>query len=252
MRYLSNRSVANPDLPLLLCLHGNSSCAETFEEIIKRAPSSIQVIAPDLPGCGASFRLSEYSMQLVAAKIDVFISQFAHSRLYVFGHSLGGHLIAYLETSIHGIILSGTSPLRSADDFPLAFSPGPEERKLLPLLSKLESFTSEEATSFVSHTGVTGDMLQLMIRNAMQTDGAFRRGCLSTLASVDQRTQLEHREMSTLIFHARRDGVISADYLESLDRCCLWQGHIFYIDGPHMLPITNWKEMLTEIEAYCA
>ncbi len=222
----------------MVCFHGNSSTAETFGELIDRTKrDDIQVIAPDLPGCGRSVRLDEYSMEIVGQLMRRFILSFDPSIVYLFGHSLGGHLTAFIDIpQVKGIALAGTPPLSSNDDFPNAFTPGDEEIKLIHLLMKDTAFTTDEAIKFVSHTGVTGPTLELMIEFAGKTDGQFRKGCLGTVANVNQKEKIESMK-NVVIFHAMEDGVISPDYLEGIDKDCLFEHKIHYVEGKHMSPI---------------
>jgi pimeloyl-ACP methyl ester carboxylesterase len=234
--------------PLLVCLHGNSSCAETFIYILEHAKQfNIQAIAFDLPGCGASQQLESYSMQIVGNIIGSAINQFVGAKVYLFGHSLGGHLLGFIPVESYGIILAGTPPLSSSADFPNAFTPNDEAMELLPLLSKQEQFSKEEATKFVMHTGITGSVLDLMIHNAMITDGKFRQGCLSTLASMNQIEWLS-KYKNVLIFHATDDGVISQNYLELIDKNILFQNKIHYLNCKHMSPILKPFDMILIIK----
>ena len=247
--YLKNFDCFDRNKLLLVCLHGNSSCADTFSLIRKHINSNVQVVAPDLPGCGKSTRLVKYSMKILGKMIGDFIENTFHPTiLYVFGHSLGGHLIAYLHNKIDGIILSGTPPLSCDNDFSLAFKSSQDTMKLLSLLSKPIPFTKDEATMFVDHTGVTGIFRDIMIENAILADGKFRSGCLATLTDIDQKSIIEASN-NVVIFHASNDGVINPDYLESINKRCLYQNKIHYLEGRHMTPINNYREIITILEA---
>lgn len=230
--YLANFRYFNSGAPLVVCLHGNSSCAETFSEILEI--SKFQAVAPDLPGCGRSDRLPEYSMEIIAEKIRDFILDFQADKIYVFGHSLGGHLIGFINLKFDGIAMTGTPPLSSAADFPMAFKPTPEAVALIPLLSKETSFTHEEAVKFITHTGITNGLLNQMVYFAEIADGKFRSGCLASLANINQKDQLE-RQTGIIIFHGMQDGVINPEYLEQINKSCLYQNKIQYLNGHHML-----------------
>ena len=143
--YLKNFEEFDSSKPLLVCFHGNSSIAETFGELITRTKGGIQVIAPDLPGCGRSKRLDEYSMSIVGKMMSNLITSFNPSSVYLFGHSLGGHLLAFIDVpQVKGMAMAGTPPISSMDDFPKAFTPGEAEQELIQLLMKEEPFTAEE------------------------------------------------------------------------------------------------------------
>jgi pimeloyl-ACP methyl ester carboxylesterase len=242
IRYLTNFEDFDASKPLMVCLHGNSSCAETFINILQDAKGQIQIIAPDLPGCGKSKRLKRYSMCTVGYEIHKFIKSFKSQHLYLFGHSLGEHLLAYIPIKCDGIIIAGTPPLSSPKDFSAAFAPDEEAKKLIPFLAQEQQFTKEQATDFVTHTGVKGNILDLMIEVAITTDGKFRSGCLSTLIDVDQVAQLS-MQPNLIVFHAENDGVISKQYL--LDH---FGDKVHCLQGRHMLPVTHSKEILAVIK----
>jgi len=248
-RVLTSFPMGNYDSkkPLWIMIHGNSSCAETFEKLMITLQNKVQMIAPDLPGCGESIRWDSYSCQSIGVFLKGLVEEhFSSENIYYIGHSLGGHLEAFIDVPKKGIALLGTPPLNSPEDFPNAFKPNEEARELLPFLSKKEAFTLEEATRFVSHTGVTGDLLQKMINYAISTDGAFRQGCLHSLATVRQRERLESRtDGSVVIIHGEHDGVVNLDYLRTFSEACLFEGKIHTFQTQHMTPILAYGDVAT-------
>ncbi len=226
-----------PNSHTIFCLHGNSSTWQTFERLIWAGQQfDVQMVALDLPGCGDSEALPKYSMKLVGQIVRNFIKSFNVWDGYcsVFGHSLGGHLIAFIDDiTFHRIFIAGTPPLSSPADFAgrmikghlvHPFSPDDEAQKLfaprtvIDVLSQTEPFTLHIATNFVTHTGVSGHILDNMVRSAMQPKcGPFRSGCLATLASADQIAQLNSMpDNSVIVFHAGNDGVVNLEWLENV------------------------------------
>lgn len=238
---------------LLFCVHGNSSNNQTFEKIIKEVDEQelpLNVVAIDLPGCGKSSRLDEYSMtivgDIVSKTIEHYVEKFNSKSVIYFGHSLGGHFQAFINYPIDEVIIAGTPPLSSSEDFPHAFDPNEENKELIPLLTKPTQFTLEEATKFVVHTGVKEQTLEDMIDSAYNTDGKFRE-CLKSVADKNQKSDLEKRK-NVVIIHAHDDGVISAKYLETLDKKCLFKNEIQYIDGKHMSPWLQSNKIISIIK----
>ena len=249
LRYLSSFDKFNPNEPLIMCLHGNSSCAETFSKILILARNKIQMVAVDLPGCGQSKRLPEYSMQSVANEIDELIEYFNPLKLYLVGHSLGGHLCGFISRIPMGVILIGTPPLSSVEDFAKAFIRDEKSKQVVSLLGKSENFTQTEAKLFVSHTGVKDELLNIMIDYAMKTDGLFRSGCLSTLVTVDQvkwLKNIKNMNINIILIHGTDDGVINKTYLLNLLEKNI-VNDVLLLKGPHMLPVTNSKEVFSII-----
>lgn len=249
----------DPKTPILFCFHGNSSCAETFAETLKYDPGVVQVVAFDLPGCGRSDDLPatmEYTMQIVGDIMSKAIASFKAdpTKTYFFGHSLGGHLLPFIEPKPVGVIIAGTPPLSSAADFGEAFKPGPDAMKLLPLLSKADKFTEDEARPFIEHTGAPKEHLPEMIRMAMRTDGRFRAGCLSTLADKDQVAWMsQFGEGKVAIVHAKNDGVIDKRYLTKFEGSSwLYSGKVVCLEGSHMTPLNNAGEILEIVRGLVA
>ena len=231
---------------LLVCIHGNSSCAETFSEILSGFSGVLQTVAIDLPGCGRSKRLPEYSMELVAEVVSNFINSFNAPRVHLFGHSLGGHLLTFLDITPGLIILAGTPPLSSAVDFSTAFKPDSEAIELLPLLSLDRRFEEDEARKFVLHTGVVGPVSDLMIQYAIETDPLFRKGCLSSLANLDQMKWLSESR-NVIIFHGELDGVINLQYLQTIPQNLLFEGVIHCLPCKHMSPLLQANTIIATI-----
>ena len=94
-RVLSNVELRSNPQNMIICLHGNSSAAETFiflVQLFEQNPN-ILVMAIDLPGCGISQRQLNYSMDNMGKLITGFILSFKPVNIYGVGHSLGGSFI---------------------------------------------------------------------------------------------------------------------------------------------------------------
>lgn len=249
IHFFQNVQQLQRNVKTIFCFHGNSSSYLTFEKFARcMSNMNIQVIAPDLPGCGKSDRLPNYSMEIVGSIMSDFIRSFDFDTncINLFGHSLGGHLLAYIHVSYQNCIIAGTPPLSSNDDFPFAFNPSDiETQKLMPLLSKSDAFTLDEATCFVTHTGIDGTLLMEMITDAVRTDGKFRFGCLTTLTKNDQLKQLNCRNNnSVVVIHASEDGVVSYEWLNSkINKNVLFEGKIHSVKGKHMSPYLCAEEI---------
>jgi len=245
--YLANVDEFDTQKPVIVCVHGNSSIAETFGLFLgaltkTHGLQAMQGLAVDLPGCGRSDRLEEYTMKIVGERVSEFIKSFGFSKVFMFGHSLGGHLLGFITCELAGIAIAGTPPISKEEDCKEAFKPGPAEMHLLPMLWQDTPFTAEQAREFVGHTGVQGETLELMIEYAQKTDGKFRPGCLKSIPEVDQLAQIEklaNNGKSVVIFHAKDDGVINPEYLETINKTWLFENKIHYLDGKHMSPISQ-------------
>jgi len=77
--------------PVLLLIHGMAGAYENWREVIGPLARHHTVIAPDLPGHGASAPgAGDYSLGALAAGLRDLIVALGHERATLVGHSLGG------------------------------------------------------------------------------------------------------------------------------------------------------------------
>jgi pimeloyl-ACP methyl ester carboxylesterase len=77
--------------PVLLLIHGMSGSFENWQEVIEPLARNHTVIAPDLPGHGASAPGGgDYSLGALAAGLRDLLLALGHRRATLVGHSLGG------------------------------------------------------------------------------------------------------------------------------------------------------------------
>src|ERR1044072_5660812 len=77
--------------PVLLLVHGMGGTFRNWEEVIEPLARSHTVIAPDLPGHGASGPGGgDYSVGALAAYLRDLLFALGHERATLVGHSLGG------------------------------------------------------------------------------------------------------------------------------------------------------------------
>jgi len=77
--------------PVLLLIHGMAGTSETWQQVIEPLAREHTVIAPDLPGHGASGPgAGDYSLGALAAGLRDLLAALGHDRATLVGHSLGG------------------------------------------------------------------------------------------------------------------------------------------------------------------
>ena len=82
-------TAGNPSHPALLLLHGFPSSARTFREIVPVLAQTAHVIAPDLPGFGASDVLPSPSFAALSDAISEALDLLAIGPRYVYLHDYG-------------------------------------------------------------------------------------------------------------------------------------------------------------------
>ena len=98
--------------PVLLMLHGFSDTSRSFS-IVEPYLQEYRLIAPDLPGHGASSLGHGFHVADFAETIDRFLTLMGISRFFVLGHSMGAmtaiELAARRSSSVRGLaLISGT------------------------------------------------------------------------------------------------------------------------------------------------
>jgi pimeloyl-ACP methyl ester carboxylesterase len=82
-------TAGDPSNPALLLLHGFPSSSRTFREIVPVLARTVHVVAPDLPGFGASEVLPSPSFAALGAAVSEALQQLAIGRRYVYLHDYG-------------------------------------------------------------------------------------------------------------------------------------------------------------------
>ena len=85
------RSAGSADKPVLLLIHGIAGSSTTWEPLIEQLSDDHRIIAPDLPGHGASDKpAGDYSLGAYAAGLRDLLAVLDIPRATLVGHSLGG------------------------------------------------------------------------------------------------------------------------------------------------------------------
>lgn len=88
---LAYRVAGDPDLPVVLLIHGITSSSATWDPVIPALARHAHVIAPDLLGHGDSDKpRADYSLGAFASGLRDLLEHLGHQRVTVVGHSLGG------------------------------------------------------------------------------------------------------------------------------------------------------------------
>jgi pimeloyl-ACP methyl ester carboxylesterase len=88
---IAYRVAGDPDLPVLLLIHGITSSSATWDPVIPALAEHAHVIAPDLRGHGDSDKpRGDYSLGAFASGLRDLLEYLGHERVTIVGHSLGG------------------------------------------------------------------------------------------------------------------------------------------------------------------
>ena len=186
---------ADASLPVVL-LHGSPGSAEDFRRLAPRLAERRRVIAPDLPGFGASeHRVDDYSIRAHADVSLVLLNELGVDRFHVLGFSMGG------GPALH---MAETAPDRAAS-LVLVASIGVQELELLGDYTVNHGLHGLQLGLFwglrnlVPHFGTfDSPIAHSYARNFYDTDQRPLRGILGAL------------EAPVLIVHGEQDPLVPA------------------------------------------
>lgn len=92
------RVAGAPDRPALLLLHGFPSSSASFRDVMGPLAQECRVIAPDLPGFGASEPLQEPSFSRFAEVVEELLARLGVTSFHLYLHDFGAAVGLYLAT----------------------------------------------------------------------------------------------------------------------------------------------------------
>ena len=201
--------------PVLLMLHGWSMSSAVFQEVMALLSDDFRVLAPDLPGHGASTvsRL-DFSQESFAADLEEWLALIGIDTLHLLGWSLGGQvaiqMAARRKVRIERLILVATTPyFVAASDWPHGL-PVTQVRAMDRQMQRhYEQSMSEFFRLMFDGEELAQERYRDIIRFAVR-DGSLperevsRRG-LKILGSTDLRPLLEEIDMPTLVHYGELD-----------------------------------------------
>ena len=233
------------DGPVILLVHGNSACKEVFApQFAAPELAGFRLIAPDLPGHGASTDApapeTAYTFAGYAAMLETVLDRLGIRAPWVFGWSLGGH--AALEmigrgTPVSGLMISGTPPVApSADSFMAAFNIDPAAENL----TAKRDFTDEDAMAYALHTGgIGGQVDPHLLAMVRRTDGRAREIMFTSAVTqgfLDERAIVAGLEVPLAVANGAGDVFLRPEYFDTLTAPTLWSHGMLWIDGAGHAP----------------
>ena len=230
----------NDPLPLVF-LHGSPGSADDFRRLAPRLAERRRVIAPDLPGFGASeHRVDDYSIRAHAEATLVLLDELGVERFHALGFSMGGG-----------------PALHMADD-------APDRVASLVLVASIGVQELELLGDYTVNHGLHGLQLGLLwgLRNLVTHFGAFDSPIAHSYArnfyDTDQRPLrgiLSALEAPVLIVHGEQDPLVPAaaalEHHRIVPHSELWMrsdSHFFLFRGSEDLP-ARIDEFLGRVEA---
>ena len=239
--------------PVLMLVHGIAGSADTWDEIIPALARTHTVIAPDLPGHGASSKPpGDYSIGALANTLRDLLVYLGHDKATVVGHSLGGGVAmqyAYqFPERCERLVLVSSGGLGRDVVFILRAAALPGADLFINVTARVACLAGIPLKRVVGDR-VGPDVREVARGYASLADAETRAAFLSTLRAVigtdGQRVDASNRlymasEMPTLIIWGARDPIIPVEHgrraHEAMpgSRLRIFEeaGHLPYVDHP--------------------
>jgi len=177
--------------PVLLLVHGMAGGYENWREVIEPLARRYKVIAPDLPGHGASAPGNgDYSTGALAAGLRDLLLALGHERATLVGHSLGGGIamqLAYQFPELaERLVLVSSGGLGPEVSLVLRAAALPGSELWITATARTASWAGAAVGRGLSRVGLrpTPDVAEVARGYASLTDPGRRAAFLATLRSV--------------------------------------------------------------------
>jgi pimeloyl-ACP methyl ester carboxylesterase len=215
--------------PVLLLVHGITSNADTWRDVVPALAEDHTVVAPDLLGHGGSAKpRGDYSLGAYASGLRDLMAALGHERATVVGHSMGGGIamqLAYqFPERVERLALVSSGGLGREVGFALRAATLPGAEWVLPWLVRRGPRevlgAGAQLLAFLglrTQADVRGTALGLRSLRDDEARRAFLHTARSILEPAGQRVSAADRlylaeSMPTLIVWGERDPMIPADH----------------------------------------
>jgi pimeloyl-ACP methyl ester carboxylesterase len=264
---LAVRVAGEREKPALLLIHGFPASSESFRHVIGSLARDCFVIAPDLPGFGASEPVARPTFTRFADMVDGLLARLGvesfHLYLHDYGAAVGLHLATRAPERIRGLIVQNANAHESGI--------GPQWSATKAYWEDPTPAREKEATAHLGYEGVRdqyvggvpADIAERIDPRRWEEDWRIMSlpGRLETQRALvlDYRTHvarfgeiaeyLEHRQPPALMLWGRHDIFFDlAETLSWMRALPRMEAHI--LDGPHFLLETHPAECAALMSAF--
>jgi pimeloyl-ACP methyl ester carboxylesterase len=238
------RVAGERDRPAILLIHGFPSSSRTFRNVIGPLARDSFVIAPDLPGFGASEPVAEPSFSRFADMIDALLARLGAGSIHLYLHDYGAAVGLHLATREPGRIRSLIVQNANAHKAGM----GPQWSATKAFWKKPTPEREAEATAHITFEGmrdqyvggVPHDIAKRIDSRPWEED--WRVMSLPGRLATQRALVLDYRS------HVARFGEI-AEYLRRRQPAALmvWGRHDIFFDLDETL---SWMKALPRMEAH--
>jgi pimeloyl-ACP methyl ester carboxylesterase len=241
---LAVRTAGDPSRPALVLLHGFPSASHTFRDVIGPLSHTVYVVAPDLPGYGASDLPPEPSFEALANAVDELLAHLDVNRRFLYVHDWGAPVALQLAMKapdlVEGLIIQNANAHRSGW--------GPTWKSTLDFWAEPNADNERAATSHLTFEGTRDQYIGGLPSDvAAKVDPAgwiedWRVMCLPG------RIELQKALVADYGRYVERFGEV-ADYLADHQprALLLWGRHDIFFD---IAEVHSWMLDLPRMEAH--
>jgi pimeloyl-ACP methyl ester carboxylesterase len=238
------RTAGDASKPALVLLHGFPNSSRMFRDVIAPLSDSVFVVAPDLPGFGASDPPSESSFDRLASSVEELLSRLNVGRRFLYLHDWGApvalHLAMRAPELVEGLIIQNANAHRSGF--------GPQWADTLDFWAAPNATNEQAATSHLTLEGTREQYVGgLPPEIAAQIDPAGWKEDWRVM-SLPGRLDLQKALVADYARYVDRFGQV-ADYLAKHQprALLLWGRHDPFFD---LAEVQSWLEDLPRMEAH--
>jgi pimeloyl-ACP methyl ester carboxylesterase len=241
---LAVRLAGDRDQPALLLLHGFPSSSQTFRDVLAPLANDCFVIAPDLPGFGASEPIAQPSFSRFADRIEELLAQLGVKSFHLYLHDYGAPVALHLATrapqQVRSLVIQNANAHESGM--------GPSWAATRAFWKDPTPEREAEATAHLTFEGTRDQYV-----GGIPTDIAGRIAAARweedwRVMSLPGRLEMHHALVYDYRTHVARFGEI-ARYLQRRQPAALmlWGRHDIFFDLAETL---DWMRALPRMEAH--
>ena len=239
---LARRGEVQPGQPVWVFVHGFTGSKENWLPLLRQLPAEAAIVAPDLPGWGASARLpgGDYGYAAQAERLAALLVALDLRDVVLVGHSMGGGIAAVTAARhperLRGLVLMSASGTPfNANDFGRAVLRG-EHPFAVQTRTELDAYLG---LMFVDPPWLPWPLPQALLQRR-QADLEFERGVLDSIGRGPQTFLPEQLagdiSQPTLLLWCRDDPVVDASAADAY-AAALVDSRSLLLDGCAHMPM---------------
>lgn len=228
--YLTSEETSG-QLPVVV-LHGLGMSTRLLEPLLLELAAHVDVIAPDMPGCGLSDKPPQaLGVDDLTAWVCAWSDEIGLTRADWVGHSLGGQVVARLAARHPGRVRRAV--LIAAPPDPSA--PKPWQK----ILRVLQDAVHEPPR-----------VIAAAVRDYVRSAPVLALRTLAVALNADAPRIARQVAVPTLVVRGSRDRVVRNDWASELTRLIPTAEHVVIPDGTHALPAQAPVALAREIVSF--